>query len=93
MPKAITIRPMGRKVKKPSGAKPCSSRVSLITRLGGVPIRVSMPPRLPAKATGMSRREERMPELAAMLMMMGIMMATVPVLLTKAPMNEVARTT
>ena len=52
-----------------------------------------MPPRLPAKATGMSRREDRMPELAAMLMMMGIIMATVPVLLTKAPMNEVARTT
>ena len=37
--------------------------------------------------------EDRMPELAAMLMMMGIIMATVPVLLTKAPMNEVARTT
>ena len=50
---------------------------------------VSMPPRLPAKASGMSRREDWNPACAAMLITMGIMSATVPVLLTKAPVTEV----
>ena len=36
----------------------------------------------------MRKRDDRMPEPAAMLMMIGIMRATVPVLLTKAPINE-----
>ena len=34
-----------------------------------------------------------MPELAAILITIGIIIATVPVLLTKAPINEVANTT
>ena len=50
---------------------------------------VSIPPRLPAKASGMSSRDACRPDAAAILMMMGIMRATVPVLLTKAPINEV----
>jgi len=64
-----------------------------MTRLGGVPMSVSIPPRLPAKARGMRKRDDCMPDPAAMLMMMGIMSATVPVLLTKAPMKDVTSIT
>lgn len=56
-------------------------------------MRVSIPPRLPAKASGMSIREAWNPPWAAILMMMGIIRATVPVLLTKAPINAVASMT
>jgi predicted secreted protein len=56
-------------------------------------MRVSIPPRLPAKASGMRKRDDCMPEPAAMLMMIGIMRATVPVLLTKAPIKEVTSIT
>ena len=48
-----------------------------------------MPPMLLAKARGMRMRRELMPELDAMLTMMGSMRATVPVLLTKPPMADV----
>ena len=54
---------------------------------------VSMPPRLPAKAKGMSRRELLNPPCAAMLTIIGIIRATVPVLLTKAPIADVASMT
>ena len=46
-----------------------------MTRLGGVPMSVSIPPRLPAKASGMRKRDDCMPEPAARLMMIGIMKA------------------
>ena len=61
-----------------------------MTRLGGVPIRVIMPPILLAKASGMSSRLAFMWGLdAAKLTTIGSIRATVPVLLTKAPMAEV----
>ena len=41
----------------------------------------------------MRKRDDCIPEAVAMLMMMGIMSATVPVLLTKAPMKEVTSIT
>ena len=41
----------------------------------------------------MRNRDDCMPDPAAMLMMMGIMRATVPVLLTKAPMKDVTSIT
>lgn len=50
-------------------------------------------PRLPAKANGMRSRELLKPPRAAMLTMMGIIRATVPVLLTKAPIVEVVSMT
>ena len=62
-------------------------------RLGGVPIRVIIPPKLLEKARGMSSREELMLALMAILTTIGSIRATVPVLLTKAPMKEVAKTT
>src|SRR5690606_41721187 len=49
---------------------------------------VSMPPRLLAKASGMSNRPGCTPVLAAKLTTIGSMTATVPVLLTNAPMND-----
>ena len=52
-------------------------------------MRVIIPPMLLAKASGISRRPELIPALAAMLTTIGSMRATVPVLLTKAPMAEV----
>ena len=93
MPMAMTMMPTGKKEKKASGLNPASVSTSSITRLGGVPMRVSIPPRLPAKASGMRKRDDCMPEPAARLMMIGIMRATVPVLLTKAPIKEVTSIT
>ena len=60
-----------------------------MTRLGGVPMRVSIPPMLLANANGMSSRLALVFDLAARLTTMGIIRATVPVLLTKAPMAAV----
>lgn len=60
-----------------------------MTRFGGVPISVSMPPRLLAKASGISRRAGRVPLCSVMLTTIGIISATVPVLLTKAPIQAV----
>ena len=45
---------------------------------------MSMPPMLPAKASGMSNRADDSPAPRAMLTTMGSISATVPVLLTKA---------
>ena len=64
-----------------------------MTRLGGVPMSVIMPPMLLAKAKGMSRRLALVPAAAAMLTTMGSIRATVPVLLTKAPMAAVTTMT
>ena len=64
-----------------------------MTRLGGVPIRVSIPPRLLAKASGMSSSLELLCVAAARLTTMGSIRATVPVLLTKAPMTAVTSIT
>ncbi|MOA07464.1 hypothetical protein D3C78_1271590 [compost metagenome] len=60
---------------------------------GGVPIRVSVPPKLLAKASGISRRPGLISALAARLTTIGSITATVPVLLTNAPINEVASIT
>ncbi len=60
-----------------------------MTRLGGVPISVSMPPMLLANAMGISRRLVWMPPSAARLTRMGSISATVPVLLTNAPIPAV----
>ena len=64
-----------------------------MTRFGGVPMRVIMPPMLLAKAKGISRRAGVVPALSARLTTMGSIKATVPVLLTKAPMPAVANIT
>ena len=63
-----------------------------MTILGGVPISVIIPPILLAKAIGMSTLDGAWPASCDMAMAMGIMRATVPVLLTKAPMAAVTMT-
>ena len=93
MPMVMTAMPTGRNEKNDRPGKPCFCSSSLTTRLGGVPMSVSMPPRLPAKAKGMSSRELLNPPCAAMLTMIGIISATVPVLLTNAPIADVASMT
>ena len=62
-------------------------------RLGGVPMSVSIPPMLPAKASGISRRDCENPAARHRLTTMGSISATVPVLLTNAPTSEVASIT
>ena len=62
-------------------------------RFGGVPISVIIPPMLLAKARGISSRPGLVPALYARLTTIGSMRATVPVLLTKAPMNPVTSIT
>ena len=89
MPTTMQTMPTGRKLKKRSGSKPFSVSASWMTRLGGVPIRVSMPPILLANANGISRRLALILAFCAKLTTMGIIRATVPVLLTKAPMTAV----
>ena len=93
MPMVMAAMRTGRKEKNDSPGKPCFCSYSLMTRLGGLPMRVTMPPRLPATAKGMSRRELLNPPCAAMLTIIGIIRATVPVLLTKAPIADVASMT
>ena len=92
-PTATHTRPTGRKEKNPSGSYPAAVRVSWMIRFGGVPIRVIIPPILLAKARGMSSRPELTPAPAARLTTIGSMRATVPVLLTNAPMAEVTSMT
>ena len=89
MPTTMHTRPTGRKLKKPNGWCPLSVSASWMTRLGGVPMSVSMPPMLLAKARGMSSRLARILAFCARLTTMGIIRATVPVLLTKAPITAV----
>ena len=81
--------PTGRKLKNFNGSNPFSVKASCITRLGGVPIRVSIPPMLLAKASGISSRLARIFAFCAKLTTIGIINATVPVLLTKAPITAV----
>ena len=93
IPTTRHIKPTGRNEKNDNGSKPFSVSVSCITRLGGVPISVSMPPMLLAKAKGISSRLALILALAARLTTMGSIKATVPVLLTKAPIPAVTNIT
>ena len=93
VPTNAHMRPTGRKVKKPSPSYPPFMSSSFITRLGGVPMSVIIPLMLLANAKGMSRRLGFIFALMAMLTTIGIIMATVPVLLTNAPMNDVTTIT
>ena len=89
IPTAIHISPTGVKEKNDRGSYPASVRVFCMTRLGGVPIRVIMPPILLAKAKGIKKRPGWECALAARLTTIGNIKATVPVLLTKAPIPAV----
>ena len=93
VPVSTQTSPTGKKEKKDSCGKPACTKVSAIIRFGGVPISVIIPPMLLAKARGINRRLGFVPALAAMLTTMGNMRATVPVLLTKAPMADVTSMT
>ena len=87
------MRPTGRNEKNESGEYPADWRVSLTIRLGGVPIRVLIPPMLLAKASGIRKRRGDLPAPVAILTMIGSIRATVPVLLTKAPISPVTSIT
>jgi len=93
VPTATLTKPTGRKVKKESGSKPAEVNVFCMTRLGGVPISVIIPPILLAKANGISNRLGFILALIARLTTMGSISATVPVLLTNAPIAEVTNIT
>ena len=93
MPTARQRMPTGKNEKKDRPLYPASRRVSSITRLGGVPMSVSIPPMLLANAKGMSSLEGLFLLSMDMDTMMGIISATVPVLLTNAPMRAVTVTT
>ena len=101
MPTARVTRPTGRNVKNSiSGTSEPTApdafafvSVSCIIMFGGVPMRVIIPPMLLAKARGMRSLLEEVPAYAAMLTTIGSIRATVPVLLTKAPMNAVTSIT
>ena len=92
-PKSTMTMPTGVNEKKVSGCWPALVSTSCITRLGGVPISVSIPPMLLAKARGMSMRPGCAPFCVAMLTTTGIMRAIVPVLLTKPPITAVVNIT
>ena len=85
--------PTGVNEKNDRPSNPASSSVDAATRFGGVPISVIIPPILLAKAIGISIREEFMLDVAAILTTIGSISATVPVLLTKAPMKDVTSIT
>ena len=93
IPTETQMSPTGRNEKKESAPNPACSNVSEMIKLGGVPISVIIPPILLAKAKGISRRLGLMPALMAMLTTIGSIKATVPVLLTNAPMADVASIT
>ena len=85
--------PVGKNVNMVRGVPPYSSHTSAMTRFGGVPISVSMPPMLDANAIGIRKRDGETDDAAAIDTTIGSIRATVPVLLTKPPMIPVASTT
>ena len=58
IPTKTQIKPTGKKEKKVSGSKPALVKAFCMTRFGGVPINVIIPPILLAKAKGISKRLE-----------------------------------
>ena len=93
VPTITQTMPTGRKEKKESGSSPAEVNVFCITRFGGVPIKVIIPPILLAKANGINSLLGFIPALIARLTTIGSISATVPVLLTNAPMAEVTNIT
>ena len=91
-PTATQTSPTGVNEKKVRGAYPAEVSASWITRFGGVPISVIIPPILLANASGISRRLTLICVPIAILTTIGSIKATVPVLLTKAPMKAVTST-
>ena len=93
VPTVTHTSPTGRNEKNPSSPYPACNSVSWIIRFGGVPINVIIPPMLLANASGINSLPAFIPAPAAMLTTMGSISATVPVLLTNAPMPAVASIT
>ena len=87
------MRPIGKKAKNEKPGMWASVRTSCMTRLGGVPMRVSIPPILLAKASGIRRVLAFVFVPAAILTMIGNMSATVPVLLINPPIADVVAIT
>ena len=93
MPTARQIMPTGKNEKNESPSYDAARSVSSITRLGGVPMSVSIPPILLANANGISNRDALFLLSIAIDTIIGIISATVPVLLTNAPISAVTITT
>ena len=71
--------PMSANSKNPKGSRPFWASMELMMPLGGVPTRVSVPPRDEAKATGMSIWLDGILEAMHMARIMGTATAVVPV--------------
>jgi hypothetical protein len=83
MPTTTIGAPTGVTAKNPSGSSPAASNAPETTRLVEVPIVVSMPPRIVAKESGISRREAATPRRSAHPRTIGAAVATTGVLLTR----------
>ena len=92
-PTATHTAPTGRNEKNESPSIPASISVSSITRFGGVPISVSIPPIELAKASGINSLVASRLASAAIDTTIGNISATVPVLLTNAPIIAVTTMT
>jgi hypothetical protein len=84
IPTTTMTNPTGVKVNRWKGSRPMDWRWLLTTMLGGVPMRVSIPPRREATETGMRSLEGEISRAHASPMTTGTMTATVPVELMKA---------
>ena len=91
-PTATATAPTGAKEKNPRGSRPSLTIASWMTRFGGVLMRVKSPILL-ANAIGIRYLLALMPEADAILITIGIITATVPVLLTNAPIAAVTSIT
>ena len=79
MPTTKIGKPMRANSKNPKGSRPLWASIELMMPLGGVPTRVSVPPRDDAKAIGMSIWLEGIFEAMHMARTMGTATAVVPV--------------
>ena len=90
MPATRMTAPMGVKSKKPKLSMPARRSSAVTTRLGGVPMSVSMPPIMAATASGISRLCRARPVCRARPMAMGMKTATAPVELMNAERKATA---
>ena len=82
-PTTATAAPTGVKSNMPKLPSPDPARKPDTIRLGGVPIRVVMPPRIEPKATGIRMRPGGMPSRFATWMATGMSSARAPTLFMK----------
>ena len=87
-PTTAQTSPTGAKSNILKGASSVRARICEMMMLGGVPMRVTMPPRMVAKASGISVRPGPRPALRAACMSTGIRSASAATLFMKADSTE-----